>query len=382
LPKEVLEQLTNPERVEPLSLGTGEAFVILAEAKNENMVASLGDEGFQYGFYLGFQPITPSMFMSTIRQAFMNVEEKDGWLTLSSRAPATARRTRMDRALLGQFLRAIAKEGRASLDQMANYAIGVEGELYNSLGFSMMQMIVPYQMDMYYEASMLRFYGHLSASERQTLSRGGTLAIGRLTSPQSAAINEMIFGSRSDLQPKMKGGQYSGEDYEAFYNGIKREPTEMFANGLPPNSLVKLTDQTTGVAGVPPYSGANGVYFGGRAMGPDEIAQVLYAKERPGVLPWLDGDPGFEGRKFRYGNRRMLQFNFEFGEIAQMSKALQDTDYGNGAEVAFDQLPDDFKKQIDAKLVEMRKNYKDVKPGDYGNVGGGKVSPPPPKLWP
>src|ERR1044072_9931165 len=98
------------------------------------MVASLGDEGFQYGFYLGFQPITPSMFMSTIRQAFMNVEEKDGWLTLSSRAPATARRTRMDRALLGQFLRAIAKEGRASLEQMANYGIRGERELYSSTG--------------------------------------------------------------------------------------------------------------------------------------------------------------------------------------------------------------------------------------------------------
>lgn len=377
IPKDVLDKLTNPEKFEPLSLSTGESLIQLAEAKKENLVVSLSDEAFQYGFYVGMQQTTPSMYLTLLGTALMNVEEKDGWLTLGPKNPASARKERLDRSVAGRFIRAVQAKGRATLDELANYAIAVDGELYQTLGYSIVQLMSPYQQDMYFEASILRFYGHLTPAERTTLSRGGSLSMNRLSPALSEALNKMIFGQNTDLQPKPKNGAWAEGEFEVFYNGIRREPTEMLANGLPSGSVIKMVDTTSKVLAISSYAAGNGVYYGGRSMDADEIAQYMYAKERPGIFPWIDSDPGFLDRKGRCGSRHMLQFNFEFGDLAMMGKSLQDVDYGSGQEVTMDQLPEDFKKEIEAKLVEMRKNYKDVKPGDFGN-GPGKSSPPPP----
>jgi hypothetical protein len=376
LPADLIEKLLNPEKTEPLSVSIGDTLVNLAEAKHTNLIASLPDDSFLYAAYLGSQKVTPSMFLYVLNQFAMNVEDKDGWLILSPKTRASARSERLDRSSLGKFVRSVDKKGKAGLDELAEYALSIRGELYNSMGYSLVNLLLGDRQDAYYEADVLRFYGLLTPIQRQTLLKGQAAPLTSLTPAETEILNKLIFGRSADLQLVQRGQAMDDQEFESFYGGIRQEPTEMFANGFPARSALKMEESTTQIAGVSPYEVRPGAYYGGQAVDANELAQRLYAKERPGIFPWMDGEPGIDALRFRFGSQRTVQLNFEFGELARMTKALQDHDYGTTTPAPYAQLPESFRKEVQAKLEEMRKNYKDMKPGDFG--GGTRHSTPPP----
>jgi hypothetical protein len=379
LPKEVVDLLLDPEHHEPLALATGDMLVKIAEAREENLVAQISDELFIMGVFAGAQKMTPSMALKTIEMGSM-VSEKGGWLTISPIGPATARALRMDRAIVGRFVRETAKDGRANLEEQATYAMGTTGELYNTLGFFITMVLSQSQQTEYFDPAMLRLYGLLDPNQRQALFRGTRLSLGGLTSTQFEIVNKMVFGTNPNLQAKQQPkGALPDSAWEAFYNGIGREPTELFPNGIPRESTVVLRIQSDAVMISPPYEAPGGGMYGTRSLGPDEVAQNLYARERPGIFPWIDGDTGWDQRKFWFGNRRVLDFTFDFGELALMSKQLQDTKFQSGDAVPYSQIPSEFRDSVQKRLEELRKQYAKVKPGDLGGSRSTVQRPPPPR---
>jgi hypothetical protein len=378
IPKELVDLLLDPEHHEPLALATGDMLVKIAEMKGENLVADMSDELFLIGVFAGAQKMTPSMAIKTLEMGSA-VSEKNGWLTISPVGPASSRSQRMDRSVVGQFVRAVARDGRPSLEEQAKYAVATTGELYNTLGFMITMILSQSQQSEYFDSGMLRFYGLLDPSQRQALIRGTRLSLGGLTSAQIELINKMVFGQNPNLHTKQQQrGPLSDNAWEAFYNGIGREATEMFPNGIPRNSTVALRSQTESVLISPPYEAPGGGMYGTRSLGPDEVAQNIYARERPGIFPWMDADTGWDQRKFWFGNRQVLDFNFDLGELASMTKQLQDTKINPGEAVPYSQIPAEFRDGVQKRLEELRKQYAKMKPGDLGGSRPTVQRPPPP----
>ncbi|HWA82905.1 MAG TPA: hypothetical protein VG820_05710 [Fimbriimonadaceae bacterium] len=379
LPKALIDQLVNPEKVEPLSIMAGDLLVRMAGVQDTNMVACLPDDAFMTGFMAGQGKTTPSMLLK-ILGVYLNVHQGDGWVTMVSKMPVLARSERVDRAALGTYVRAVYAKGHASLDDAAAYAVAAPGQMWDSLGFVLSMMIAKNQETNYYDANMLRFYAKLEPFQRQTLEKGGALALSSLQPALMELVNKMVFGENSNIQPTQdQSSPLNEDDWDSFYNGLSREPTELFAQGLPANSELKLADTSSKVVMSPPTAGPNGIMFGSQDMGPEEIAQALYAKERPGIFPWLDQQTPFDERKFTYGTRRSLNFTFQFGKVATLAQALQDMSYDFTEPVTYDKLPSDFRKLVADRLAEIRKEYANVKPGQFGNPVGGQATPPPPE---
>lgn len=378
--KELVNQLLHPEEHEPLALATGEMLLQIAGAKSENLIAALPDRSFLFGGLAAQGNQTPSVLLKLIAWMGLDSSEEDGWLVISSKS-SLARDDRLDRQILGEFLRKAFKKGKTSLDDLAAYSVQVKGDVFSSMGIVLSQLLSAGQDSTYYDANLLRFYGSLDVLQRQTLAKGGQLLITSLSPAETDALNKMIFGQNSLLQPVVRPGAGVGpEDWDLFYNGIAREPTELFARGMPSNSVVKLSQIATRVMIAPPYQTAQGIIYGAETMGPDDVAMRMYAKERPGIFPWMDGQPAIADRKFTFGTVKNLSFHFEFGTLAQMGMQLQDTTPDFSDPLPFDQMPDDFKKTVQDKLAEIRKNYANVKPGQLGGpVNGGSSTPPPPR---
>lgn len=379
LAKELLNQLLNPEKFEPLSLGSGDMLVKMANMRNFNLVAALPDDSFMMGLMGGMQKVTPSMMLKLLSM-IMNVKQGDGWVSLSSKLPASARSERVDRAVLGTYLRAIHAKGHATLDDAAAYALAVPGQLWDSLGFQMSMLATKTQQNEYFDANMLRFYAQLTPIQRQTLARGAAIPLAGLQPSLMELVNKMVFGESSNLQPIQDQSQpLNADDWDSFYNGLSREPTELFAQGLPNNSSLKLRDSSSKVLVAQPSPGQGGIIYGNQDMSPEDVAQALYAKERPGIFPWLDQQPAFDERRFLCGNRRTLDFTFEFGKVATLQQALQDVAFDSEEPVPYTKAPAEFQKAVDARLAEMRKQYANIKPGQFGNPIGGQATPPPPR---
>jgi hypothetical protein len=93
----------------------------------------------------------------------------------------------------------------------------------------------------------------------------------------------------------------------------------------------------------------------------------------------MDSDTGWDQRKFWFGDRTMLDFTFDFADLAVMTKQLQNMRYPQGEPVPYSQIPAEFQKEVQKKLEEMRKMYAGVKPGQFGGTRGGVQTPPPPR---
>lgn len=377
LSKGLFEAFQNPERNEPLSLMSGDILVKIAESRNCNLIADQPDESFLVGAMVGTHKMTPSAFLQSC-STYVDISQADGWMTLSSKTPASSRTNRMDRATLGAFLRIVATKG-ASLDDMAAYAVAVKGDLYASPGFMLSSFLSSKQQYGYHDPLMLRFYGLLDSSQRNALAKGAGLPIASLSPAETEQLNQMIFGQNSNLSPKPRQNQSTESSrLEAFYNGIAREPTELFGGGIPRESVLTFEQQSDRVLISPPYQGNGGMTYGNGAMGPDEVAQRLYAQERPGVFPWLDGAAPFSHMKFLFGSRTNMTFTFDFGNLASLTTQLQDTSPDAQDLVPYDQVPLDFRNAVENRLVDMRKQYASLKPGQFYPQPSGPTKPPPP----
>jgi hypothetical protein len=226
----------------------------------------------------------------------------------------------------------------------------------------------------FYETDFLRFYGSLSPEQRQHLSSGRPLRFAEFTPPETESLNKMVFGTHSNLQLIRREGQ-KPEDFGAFYEGIKREPTELFGSGFPSSSKLNVSGASTNVARASAYETSNGLAVSGNTMAAWEIAERLFAKERPGVMRAIEKEPAIETMRFRHGTRRSLQFDFDFGDIARISLGLQDEDFGDSKPAPFEQMPEAFRKEVQTKLEQLRKRYSNARPGGAG--GKTRQSPPP-----
>jgi hypothetical protein len=154
----------------------------------------------------------------------------------------------------------------------------------------------------------------------------------------------------------------------AAFTGSDVEPTEALPNGIPPTASVTAlvkNDQVVQDAGaVQPRI----QLFG--SFGPQELGIFRALKDDPNMGGMLSAFlPSFA--TFRLGMRATYSFTFQFTPEVSMAKQLQDAKFDPDAPaVAYDDLPEDFRKQADAVSAQLKKS------GGFPNIFGG--GPPKP----
>lgn len=369
LPAELRDKLLNPEKFEPLALVTGDALVRVATSRHENLAALLPDYTIYVGAFAARENFTASMFLQSFAMMGLVGAETNGWLEITPQAPTETRRERADRSVLGRFLRATVPAGRADLDALSTYAASIEGDLNYSIGFGLIQALLPRSGD-YTDGQLLRFYGQLTPATRQALEGGQKLVVSSLGAPALETLRHMIYGSENGtLQPIYRPGVDSPESQADFYNGILHEPTEILGDGIPSDSTMEMPIQSETVLLAPAYVGSSGANYGARPMGAGEVAQMLLWKEKPEAMPGWQVDPDWDKHKFNLSTRRELHMHFTFADRCEMRRTLTDTKPSTSPAVPYDQLPADFRKQVKDFLDSMRKY------NNGGESGGG--TPPP-----
>lgn len=356
LPADLRDKLLNPEKFEPLALVTGEALVRVAASRHDNLAALLPDYSVYVGAFAARENFTPSMYLQALPRMGLDANESAGWLTLTPQLPTKARRDRADRSELGKFLRATIPAGHADLDTLSAYAASVEGDLDYSIGYGFVQTLLPRSGD-YLDLKFVRLYGQLSPAVRKALEGGQKVVVNSLGAPALVTLRHIVYGSETaNLQPNFRlGATFPNAEIQDFYYGAGHEPTEILGDGIPSNSTLEMPVQSETVLIAPAFVGPNGFNRGARSMGAAEVAQVLFAKEKPGMSMGMEVDPDWDKRKFTMATRRELHLQFTFADRCSLTSTLTDSKPSAAPAAPYDHLPAEFRKQVETVLEQLRK---------------------------
>lgn len=381
---ELLARLLRPDEFDPLSFSVSEALLAVAEHKKLGLIANLPDGA------VGLFAVLEGSVEPTIESAEDDLkqggevlwQEQDGWLVIQPAKPAQARAERLDRTALAKFLQEAHTRLVPSLDQLAAYARVAPSPSETPLVMLHFFVFAPNAMQDGFMGTgdwdMLRLYGMLSTSQRQTLLAGGPLAFGGLNAEQTAQLRRMVFGAGAKLQTGAESDEPQNDpnSLESFFGQfmpqtnrtLQTEPTEVMPNGLPPNGTVRVSSQHEPVVLISGNAQATGRSFG--VMDANLLAMMQYFESAMEEAQVGGEMPRIE--KGRVGTRTKLDFTFRLARQVVMRHTLADDFVAKDAPITpLDQLPTEFQAQVQRRLEAFKKT-------PFPFFGGfGRQQPPP-----
>lgn len=383
--KELAERLARPDQYDPLSFDVSESLLAVAEHKKLNLVANVPDTktgGFMSMMISGDKPQTVNGFLKKLQdEKDTTVAMEDGWLVVRPSKPAQSRKERVDRVALARFIAACVGKEVPSLDDLAAYAAVAEPPMVTPL-------VSPYIAN--YAASvfqggfmgmlswdMLRFYGTMSASQRQVLASGGRLNFGSLSPVQRALVDKMTFGASARLKVDREGAPTEDDDPWFMFafmqmgsggTDFRDEPTEVMPNGLPSSGFLEMKALEDHFVVVVGDKGGNVRQYG--SLGADELAMLKFFMQDENMQQVAAQMPKFD--KFRLGSRTSMEFKFHLAPGIRVEHTLRDDRLGKDAPVVGEGgFPAAFKAQIDKRIQAFKKFP--------FPMGMGQEVPPPPE---
>jgi hypothetical protein len=159
----------------------------------------------------------------------------------------------------------------------------------------------------------------------------------------------------------------NSDAYNAFYNGILREPTEALPNGIPANGILRVIDQTTEAAFSTPKSSSQFARFDEQSFTADDLAWQMFMHSRTDLFPGMDGNdfqPNLD--ELAMGRRRNMTFTFQFTPMISMLESLEETTKSPGRGTAFPNLPKAFVNQVQERIDSISKSYQNARLGPAG----------------
>lgn len=377
LSKEAMEKLSRPDAHDPLSFRHSEALMAVAKAKGYDIVALLPDSIAGLADNLRTQPVTVGGFLAGLRRhRELKFEEKDGWLMISPARPGKARRERVDRAALAQFIAQARAKLLPSIEDLAAYAAVNDEPMSTPIVLSWFTAFAPNAMSNGMRGPIpwdgLRLWGRLSEPLRRQLVQGAQLSLASLPQGAAEVTRRMVFGANARI--KVDAKQKRGEPQSWFDmweqwmpqtpRDFRTEPTELLPNGLPPSGALRVEVKSEPLA-LMGEQGAGIRSFG--ALGPDEMAMFRYFQEDTrfaemgAMMPRID--------KVRLGNRQVITVILQLTSDASVSFELTDDRVDrNAAPIPVDQLPGEFKAQVDRRLEMFKKMPFPMFPGMGGSA--------------
>lgn len=369
LSKELAERLLHPDQFDPLSYDVSESMMAVADYKKLNVVANMPDSvvGGIFRMMSGERKQTAGGYYRQLKSGETTVIESDGWLVVRPSAPAEARKMRVDRDALAKLIKASAGKEIPALDDMAAYALSAEDPqstpitlpYFANFAANVMQggMMGLLNWD------MLRLYGTMTTSQRQSLISGGRINFSNLSPNQTDIVTRMVFGASANLKVDRPGDKPKEDDFDFFSmmammgggRGVdfRDEPTEVMPSGLPSSGFLDAKISTENFALVIGQKGGTVKQYG--ALGPDELAMLKYFTEDPNFQQVASQIPKFE--KFRIGDRTTMEFRFHLAPDVRVEHTLRDDRMNQSAAVVDENgFPAKFRARIDQRVASMKKN--------------------------
>ena len=344
-------------------------FTPVAAALRGNLVATVPDDGLVTLAGIVTDPkATTTTALRDLRAAnAYSVVQKDGWTVVGAATPARLREAFADRVPLANLTRAVMASGYPRLADLAGYAVlqrNVAGAL--SLGAPIVALVQgPSALSLatnplVTEFETLRVWGSLSKEQRDLLANGRGVAYSALSADASAALARILYNSPigpseepGDGSPNpmaMLGGIFGTENRAA-------ERTVRFPDGVPTGGYFtarfdtgetyKMTDSNSGAT-----------IFGDAGM----LGFLRGAKSVP-VLAAFSGSAQYD--RFTPAKQTTIALRFVFGPKLTAIHGLQDQEVGSGPALTYNQLPAEFRNQVDevAKIAgQMKSPPKPIKP--------------------
>jgi hypothetical protein len=378
--KELRERILNPEKYEPLALAPGEAFSAVVDGWGKNLVAYLPDDLLvPVSSQLAAGKVTPSQFLTNVQtDRDLGVTVDGEWMTIAPRHHAAALGRKVIRAALGKALRNLEAQGYLNLNDLGSFALAQPKQLGNGdFDFAYMRLVNAGFADQVLSRysfgggwGMLRFYATLTGPQKQALGNQQQLPFANLTAQQMDMLTDQVFNSfdgpevQNPDQPQ--DSRFPGMRF-AFGTDIRTERTIVLPNGLQRNGFITLNlSSTPAVQGVNTQSGSSNL------MTAASLAWARLQQERPEMLAGLGFTPSLPDR-FRTATQSSYRFTFALAPQVVLNRSLQDAFLNkNGALVAYEALPADFRDTVEKTLDRLRSSV------GRGIPGGNPVRPPVP----
>lgn len=364
LTREWRDILGNPNRHEPLSFAASEFAFGTAKGLGKNLVASLGDDTIVPLGAKFESSLRPHEFLVALKTLHHRVSDENGWLVIRHEMPTAASLARVSRAAATALLKSQASTGRLTLDGVAQFVQSLHGP-YNGGFLDRHIGLMDRDSRMFFinlaqtQYDMCKLYGTLDPMKRQQLAGGAQLNLATLSIQQREIVAHMLFHSPDgpELELPSTGGQreinrsvsrISGEPNMVFTGMIDRlafERTEYLAPGLPSVGTLSLEIESEPAVYATSTTADEGRFFTAQEYG---LYRGIMANN---TFPRAEF-PVYD--RFRLAQRTMLTFHFQIGQNVSLNRMLRDATLDqNSATMAYEQLPEDFRKAVESMNVRF-----------------------------
>ena len=351
LPADLLKQVYDPVRYEPLATLPTDMLVSLAKAlKAPNLVAVVPDDLLTLR-----SAATKRLTVADVRDQLvsrtgghgMAPDVRDGRLTVTYRWPSYQRLERVDRRALRDLYASYRSGGVLRLDAAAAFAVGC-GEMFNPCASQLFEALPDpgFQwtlMTCSHEPESLRFYGLLGPTQKSALLEGRTLAAANLTAGPIAILRDRVYRDTNGLS--VDAG--AGAALDQLLETTQGEPTELLPDGIPASTTISLRGKT--MEGFLPVGEGNGALWGVMSF-----AMGLWQREHAGK-----GSPGPlepEPKLFRAGREVDVELSVRFIPGLGLNWWLRDQQWAPLSKaVSVSDLPPEFLQEVQTTLAAMRK---------------------------
>ncbi|HRI45082.1 MAG TPA: hypothetical protein PLL78_03185 [Fimbriimonadaceae bacterium] len=356
----LLDRLSRPEQIDPLSFFVSEALIAAAGARGENLVASPPDDAFlgMAGRLADKAPLTKAF--SDLDQIGLDAVAEQSWLVVGAVRPAEARVSRIDRSALGALLRTVRNAGYARLDDLGAFAASLpRSRSRRGIDRSYLGIVTPEVEQGLYgamesERGMLELYGLLASDQRAMLKGGRTLVASGLTPAQKTQVHHMVYDVISE--PSFEGEGSSSMSMAIVSSSgdsplgmredtLAKEPTEAYPNGVPPTATLGFTAESVPAA----FSRLPGA-IDGRFFSAGELGMTLAMAERPNsdglVIPTYT--------RFKSASMSRYSWQLRLGEGGAGGVLSDAWVEANTPEAGIDGLPAEFQKLMREAMERMR----------------------------
>lgn len=232
---EMLELILHPDLDDPLSFGTSDGFSAAAGYLKKNIVASLSDRAANTTWFLNREkPMRVNEFLrGQVDSGALQLVEEGNWRRYSPSDRYEANLEFTPRIAIAFLTQSIHSKGRLDVRDYATYA-------YQSKRISRTGLGDIYLMLLDSSASSgldrtdwnaLRLYGSFDRVSQARLEQGEHFRYSGLSAEQKKIVDRIVYADEIQSEQIIDANSYQ-------VTGKSVEPTEAFANGVPPGAFV------------------------------------------------------------------------------------------------------------------------------------------------
>jgi hypothetical protein len=253
-PADAVSLVSRPDLHEPLSLVPSDVLRQALQERHKNMIVEVPDDLVWLAFLADPSGATDFRLVDRILRTVLcdRIVESDDWLVARPADPEAAVMTRIPRAPLAKVCGQLRTGLGISLDDFADYVAARPPEA----GASMLELFTlgaagkgGFESDLFtglldaspMGAAAVRFFGRLNRIERANLLRTGSYRIDRAPPAMKSELEREALRAAAGLTSLFEEPEPTNfEPRSAALPPMYFEPTDAFAEGLPPASSVLL----------------------------------------------------------------------------------------------------------------------------------------------